>query len=161
MEADFNFYNGLMFAKRMIKRMEQNSWIPPEIYGGRKNHEVIDVAMNCRLVADIARQWRAPLAIASVDAQTCYDRMAHSVALIAMQGWQVDQRAITAMLLPIQHMKYFLRTAFDNSTTHFGGFRILPFQGGCQGNKGAPAMWLVVSTRLCHVHLSGSVWYFS
>jgi hypothetical protein len=56
MEADFNFYNGLMFAKRMIARTEQHSWIPREIYGGRKNHEAIEVALNRRLIADISRQ---------------------------------------------------------------------------------------------------------
>jgi hypothetical protein len=46
MEADFNFYNGLMFAKRMIERAELNNWIPRKIYGGWKNHEAIEVAMN-------------------------------------------------------------------------------------------------------------------
>jgi hypothetical protein len=35
LEADFNFYNGLMFAKRMMDRAKENSWIPNELYGGR------------------------------------------------------------------------------------------------------------------------------
>jgi hypothetical protein len=114
--------------------------------------------MNCRLTTNISRQRRAPLAIASVDAQTCYDRMAHSIASIAMQGWQVSPKAIRGMLLPIQRMKYFLCTAFGDSSTCFGGVRLLPFQGGCQGNKGAPAMWLVVSTRLVRLmHTRGFV----
>jgi hypothetical protein len=56
MEADFNFYNGLMFAKRMMDRAESKDWIPGEIYGGRRNHEAIKVAMNRRLTADISRQ---------------------------------------------------------------------------------------------------------
>lgn len=114
--------------------------------------------MNRRLTADISRQRRAPLAIASVDAQTCYNRMAHSVASIAMQGWQVDPQAVRAMLLPIQRMKYFLRTAFGDSSAYFGGMRALPFQGGCQGNKGALVMWLVVSSRLVRLmHTRGLV----
>jgi hypothetical protein len=84
--------------------------------------------------------------------------MAHSIASIAMQGWQVDPKAIRAMLLPIQRMKYFLRTAFGDSATYFGGIRAIPFQGGCQGNKGAPAMWLVVSSRLVRLmHTRGLV----
>jgi hypothetical protein len=84
--------------------------------------------------------------------------MAHSVASIAMQGWQVDPRAIQAMLRPIQQMKYFLRTVFGDSTTFFEGVRALPFQAGCQGNKGAPAMWLVVSSRLVRLmHTLGLV----
>jgi hypothetical protein len=142
----------------MMDWAEEKSWIPNELYGGRRNHEAIEVTMNRRLTADISQQRRAPLAIASVDAQTCYDRMAHSIASIAMQGWQVDPRAIRAMLRPIQHMKYFLRTAFGDSATFFGGIRALPFQGGCQGNKGAPAMWLVVSSRLVRLmHTLGLV----
>jgi hypothetical protein len=153
MEADFNFYNGLMLAKRMMSRAEHNRWIPCEIYGGRKNHEAIEVAMNRRLLSDIACQQCTPIAIASVDAQTCYDRMAHSIASIAAQGWQVDPKAIVVMLLTIQSMKFYLRTAFGDSSTFFGGPSALPFQGGCQGNKGAPALWLVVSVclvRLMH-----------
>jgi hypothetical protein len=31
MEADFNFYNGLMFAKRMVDRAKEKSWIPNEL----------------------------------------------------------------------------------------------------------------------------------
>ena len=79
--------------------------------------------------------------------------MAHSIASIAAQGWQVDPKAIVAMLITIQGMKFFLRTAFGDSSTHFGGRSDLPFQGRCQGNKGAPALWLVVSVcliRLMH-----------
>jgi hypothetical protein len=151
MEADFNFYNGLMFAKRMMHRAESNRWIPPEIYGGRKNHEAIEVALNHRLLTNISRQRRMPIAVTLVDAQTCYDRMAHSIASITAQGWQVDPKAIVAMLITIQGMKFFLRTAFGDSSTYFGGRSALPFQGGCQGNKGAPALWLVVS--ICLVRL--------
>jgi hypothetical protein len=54
MEADFNFYNGLMFAKCMMDHAEHNQWIPREIDGGRKNHEAIEVAINCHLITDIA-----------------------------------------------------------------------------------------------------------
>jgi hypothetical protein len=49
MEADFNFYNGLMFVKRMMDWAKENSWIPNELYGGQRNHEAIAVAMNRRL----------------------------------------------------------------------------------------------------------------
>ena len=54
MEADFNFINGLMYAKHMMEWAECNHWIPCEIYGSHKNHEVIEIAMNCHLIADIS-----------------------------------------------------------------------------------------------------------
>jgi hypothetical protein len=54
MEMDFNFYNGLMFAKQMMDRAKEPSWIPNKIYGGRRIHEAMEVAMNRRLTADIS-----------------------------------------------------------------------------------------------------------
>jgi hypothetical protein len=46
MEADFNFFNGLMFAGRMMRQAEAHARIPMECYGSRKNHEAIEVAVN-------------------------------------------------------------------------------------------------------------------
>ena len=53
MEADFNFFNGLMFAKRMMQQVEQRDAMPVECYGSRHNHEAIEVAINRRLVTDL------------------------------------------------------------------------------------------------------------
>jgi hypothetical protein len=107
MEADFNFFNGLMFAGRMMRQAKAQGRIPLEIYGSRKNHEAVEVAINRRLVADLLRQKRIPGAIASVDAESCYDRIAHVAGSLCAQNWDVDPEAIRAMLLTIQRMKYF------------------------------------------------------
>jgi hypothetical protein len=80
MEADFNFFNGLIFAGRMMHWAELLDRIPAECYGSRKNHEAIEVAVNRCLVADLLRQKWIPGAIASVDAELCYDRITHDVA---------------------------------------------------------------------------------
>jgi hypothetical protein len=53
MEANFNFFNGLMYAGRMMHQAELLHRIPAECYGSRKNHEAIEVAVNWRLVADL------------------------------------------------------------------------------------------------------------
>jgi hypothetical protein len=53
MEADFNFFKGLMFAGRMMRQAESQARIPLECYGSQKNHEAIEVAVNHCLVADI------------------------------------------------------------------------------------------------------------
>jgi hypothetical protein len=148
-EADFNFFNGLMFAQRMMRQAELLNRIPDECYGSRQNHEAIDVAVNRRLVADLLRQKRIPGAIASVDAESCYDRITHAAGSLCAQTWDVDPNAIFAMLRPIQRMKYFLRTAFGDSETFFSSLdQVLSFQGSCQGNKGSPAFWLAVSAFL-------------
>ena len=159
MEADFNFFNGLMFAGRMMRRAEARQGIPKEIYGGRKNHEAIEVALNRKLIADILRQKRIPGAVASVDAHTCYDRIAHSAGSLSCQIWDMDPQAIIAMLLTIQRMRFYLRTAFGDSDAFFSSLNdLLPYMGACQGNKGAPAFWLVVSiTLVLMLHRLGHV----
>jgi hypothetical protein len=149
MEADFNFFNGLMFASRMMRQAETQDRIPLECYGSRKNHEAIEVAVNRHLVADILQQKRIPGAIASVDAESCYDCITHAAGLLCAQTWDVDPQAIIAMLRPIQQMKYFLSIAFGNSDIFFSSLdNVLAFQGSCQGNKGSPAFWLAVSAFL-------------
>jgi hypothetical protein len=94
MEADFNFFNGLMFAGRMMQRAELLNRIPVECYGSRKNHEAIEVAVNRRLVADLLRQKRIPGAIASVDAESCYDWITHAAGSLCAQTWDVSPNAI-------------------------------------------------------------------
>lgn len=107
------------------------------------------MAVNRRLIADILWQKRIPGAVASVDAETCYDRIAHVAGSLCAQSWDVDPQAIIAMLLTIQKMKFFLRTAFGDSDEFFSSLEdILTFQGSCQGNKGSPAFWLAVSVFL-------------
>jgi hypothetical protein len=46
MEADLNFFNGLMFAGRMMRQAEAHTRMPLGCYGSRKNHKAIDVAVN-------------------------------------------------------------------------------------------------------------------
>ena len=54
MEADFNFANRLFFNVRMMQKAEQSGQLPEELYGGRNGHEAQEVAVNRRIMADIA-----------------------------------------------------------------------------------------------------------
>ena len=145
MEADFNFGNKLYFGSRMMRAAERNKVIPGEIYGGRKLHRAIELGLNRRLFADIMRQKRRNAAIASVDAHTCFDRIAHSIASLCCQRLFVDIHPVVTMLLTIQKMKFYLRTAYGDSESYYGGGETgLPFQGVCQGNGAGPAICIAV-----------------
>jgi hypothetical protein len=62
----------------------------------------------------------------------------------------------------IQKMKFYLQTNFGDSTKIYGGNSIgLPFQGGCQGNGAALALWLAVSVilvKMLHQHRHAMEW---
>ena len=46
-------------------------------------------------------------------------------------------------------MKFYLCTAYGDSDSFFSSLDLLlAFQGSVQGNKGAPALWLIISVFL-------------
>jgi hypothetical protein len=69
---------------------------------------------------------------------------------LCTQSFDVDPRAILTMLLTIQRMKFYLCTAYGGDSNNFFSSLdlLLAFQGSVQGNKGAPALWLIVSVFL-------------
>jgi hypothetical protein len=69
-----------------------------------------------------------------------------SLLLRAITG---NPDAISAMLTPIQRMKFYQRTGRGDSNTFMGGHpKDSPLQGLCQGNGCAPACWLMLSLLL-------------
>ncbi len=161
MEADFNFANKLFLGKRMMEWAEKHNEIPIECYGSRKGHQAIDVAVNRAITWDLLRQKRHAGSIASVDAQTCYDRIAHSIASLSSQRLAVSVETMICLLSTLQLMKFFLRTAFGDSDTHYGGSLEDPLQGVCQGNGGGPGLWLAVSLVLVKMlHSNGHIAIF-
>lgn len=145
MEADFNFGNKLYIGARMIRNASSD--IPRDLYGGVKGRRPEFMALSRRLLTDILRQKRRAGVLASVDAQSCYDRITHSTAAICCQRWGVPSRIMETMLKTIQGMKFFLRTGYGDSDKFYGGGEHL-FQGICQGNGAGPAVWLAISTVL-------------
>ena len=148
MEADFNATNKLIFGSRMIKNIEDRQGFPDELYGSRKNCSAIEVAINRRLTIDIIKQKRRPGVIAGVDAAQCYDRIVHSFVMLLCRKEGIPSSPLLMMFGVIQCMTYYLRTAFGDSSTTYGGSQDIPFQGSCQGNGASPALWLLVSLYL-------------
>ncbi len=84
------------------------------------------------------------MGLASVDADNCYDRIAHPIASLVFQAFGVLKPAIESMLTTIQDMKFYLQTGYGDSEDYAGGARpgeIDPIktQGMCQGNGASPA----------------------
>jgi len=84
-EADFNAAMKLIIGHRMICNAIRSHAIPTECFGSRPGHSAIQVSLTRCLVADVSRQQKTPLAVASVDFLTCYDSAAHPPASIACQ----------------------------------------------------------------------------
>jgi hypothetical protein len=105
---------------------------------------------------DLSRQFCQPLVAVSANTNKCYDIINHiimSLLLLAIGG---DERSIKVMLSCIQEMRFFQHTGRGDSDTHMGGRPgSNPLQGLCQGNRAAPAGWLMLSSLMMSAYKKG------
>ena len=123
--------------------------IAQEQFGSRAGHTSIDQSLNKRLTLDIIRQKKRPSAVCSNDAKSCYDRIVHSVASLAMQRVGAPVEPIVCMFTTIQNLQHRIRTVYGDSDIGFNGkLFVVPIQGVGQGNGAGPQIWAVVSTPI-------------
>ena len=147
MEAEFNA-NNKKIGRDVMRCAELNEEIPKEQYGSRKGKRAILHAVNKRLLYDIIHMQRRPAALCSNDAKSCYDRIVHSIASMALQRLGMPSGPVTCMLVTIQNFNHHVRTTFGNSETALFNIDGQPFQGICQGNGAGPTIWVAVSAPL-------------
>jgi hypothetical protein len=133
MEADFNAINKEVNGVRMLDTARKYKLVPEEIFS-EKNRMADNGGLAKTLFYDILRQTQSPAAIASVDASNCYDRIVHTMALLIFQSFGVEDTAVATMLETIQEMKFFLRTAYGDSTNFAGSTIEIKSQGLGRGN---------------------------
>ena len=145
-EADFN-QNNKKLGREMMFKAEDLRAIAKEQFGSRSRLTAIDQSLNKRLTYDIIRQKRRPGALCSNDAKSCYDRIVHSVASLAMQRVGAPVEPIICMFTTIQNLQHRIRTVCGDSEIGFSGaMYVVPIQGVGQGNGAGPQIWAVVST---------------
>jgi hypothetical protein len=105
MEANFNATNKAVYGVRMLANVRNYKLMPEEVYSER-NHLADDRTLSKVLFYDIVQQLRRPAGLASVDADNCYDRIAHPMASMVFQSFGVLTPAIESMLTIIQNMKF-------------------------------------------------------
>ena len=147
LQAESNF-NNKKVGRDTMQTAEANKLIPREQYGSRKQKQAILHAVNKRLLYDITHYQRRPAALCSNDAKSCYDRIIHSVASMALQRLGMPEQPVTCMLVSIQDFEHHVRTAFGDSKSVLVNEAGIPFQGLCQGNGASPTVWVAVSAPL-------------
>ena len=75
-EADFNQYKQKFIGKVAMENLA-NSGLLREEHGSRKGSTATDSSLDVTLTVDVSRQARIPMAILSLDASQCYDRVNH------------------------------------------------------------------------------------
>ena len=149
LEADFNHLNKKL-GRDLMYQAEKFNLIAPEQFGSRKSHSCIDQVLVKKLYYDVLRMSRMNGFLCSNDAKSCYDRIIHSVASIAMQRIGMPIEPIVSMFTALQDMQHYVKTAHGIST-HTYGCRThegKPVQGSGQGNGASPTIWTLLSSPL-------------
>ena len=95
------------------------------------------------------RQTRHGGIVCSNDAQSCYDRIVHSVLSLSLQCLGVPQPPIRSLITTIQNMCHNIKTAYGVSQQSYHSHPSLPpLQGMIQGHGTAPTGWRMTSTPI-------------
>jgi hypothetical protein len=119
MEADFNATNKIIYRQRMLQTARKYKLMPEEVFS-KRNCLADNRTLIKELFYDIVHQTRLPAGISVVDADNCYDRIAHPIASMFFQALGVPKETFIAMLMTIQDMKFFLRTGFEDFKDYSG-----------------------------------------
>ena len=144
-EADFNHENRRIGKLGMNMALEQDK-IAPEQFS-RPGRSAQDNALGKRLVFDHFRFLKAPFGMCSCDLKSCYDRVVHTAASLALQRIGVPAAALKCMFGTIQNLIHQVRTVYGVSKLTFGGkshYTCYP-QGLGQGNGAGPTIWSILS----------------
>jgi hypothetical protein len=131
----------------MMRSAEESYILAREQFGSRKHHQSITAALNKRLTMDLLRQRRQAGALCSNDAKSCYDRIVHNIASLAMRRTGLPAEPIKLMFESLQKAEHRVTiTAFGISEQTYRKNLTIPYQGVGQGNGGGPVIWAVIST---------------
>jgi hypothetical protein len=142
LEADFNQGNKRI-GRQIMYNAEKLKRLAGEQYGSRKFYTAINQGLNKRLTFDVWRQKNQRGALCSTDAMSCYDRIVHLAAALAMRRAGATAKAVTCMLDTLQAIKHYTRTAFGDSINYFDAddHSGIPIGGSGQGNGESPPIW--------------------
>jgi len=150
-EADFNWWNKLIFARRMMQHSTEKNAIPEELFA-KKLSTCDDANMTKTLFADVSKTLHIPGSVIGCDFGECYDRSAHTIQSIALQANGIPIESVKVLLICLQTMQFCLRTGFGESKEMYGGSTDSPTMGLGQGNGAAPPAWSVLSTLIVNAY---------
>ena len=151
-EADYNHENKRIGRDAMRAAKELNL-IAPEQYSckGRSSQ---DNALHKRLVFDYFRFHKHSFGMCACDLKSCYDRIIHSAAAVALRRVGVSQEKIQCMFETVQRLVHKIRTAYGISEDSYGGEETshdIPAQGTGQGSGSAPTIWSILSSTIFYL----------
>ena len=90
LEADFNTVYKIIFNRRIIPRLKEAKTILNEIIGNRRTQVATHLALNKKLISDIANVRKLPTKVICTDATNCYNRVEHPFTSLSAQYFGLE-----------------------------------------------------------------------
>ena len=142
-KADFSFLWKFIFGREALDTLTENGYLPEEHFS-KKGSTTEDNKFDKTLTKDLSRQSRYPMAVVSVNAAQCYNRVNQVIVSLVWLALIRHVGPIAVILSYLQSMRVFQRTIFGNSMSFLdlGDYRM----GLGQGSRDAPASWVQISS---------------
>ena len=126
----------MIFAHRLIARATEMELLPQEFYA-MKGKCAKEAIITQTLWTDTNRLQHRSFAVVSADLSQCFDLINHPQCSLAFQAFGCPIQPIKIMLLTLQTMNFWIRSAYGDASTPFGGTAEKPFMGMGQGSGGS------------------------
>jgi len=143
------------------KQTEKDTMVAVEKYNCMANKQyvsclyrsAIHLATSKRLIYDVSHQMEKPIVVCSNGARSCYGKIVHIAAFLALRRMVIAKPIIISMLHTIQMMEHIIRTSYDDSTETYGSSEWrLPPHGKIYGNGASPLIW--VGYQHCTIYIT-------
>ncbi len=158
-EADYNHENKRL-GRAAMKQAIKSGNIAREQFS-RPSRSSQENVICKRLIFDYCRGKKKAMGMCACDLKSCYDRIVHVAASLALQRVGVPLGKIKSMFGAVQQLVHKIRTLYGDSECSYGGpedvkKEDLPPQGTGQGNGAGPTIWSVLSSTVFEIlHAEG------
>jgi hypothetical protein len=136
----------------MMNSALDENLIPLECFN-KKGSNCVNAVMTKTMYCDESMTHHHLMIVLGNNFPDCYDRVALSVASVALQSFGIPIEAVRVLLLAIQTMRYVLRSVFGESMQSYGGSMEDRMQGFGQGNAAAGPGFLAISAQIVNAYL--------
>ncbi len=152
LEANFNWINKMVYAKRMIGVAFARKMIPGERFS-KKGSNCISAVMTKIFICAESRIHHHSTIVIRNDFLDCYDRIAHNVAAVSLRAFGIPQPAINILLKTMETMSFFLWTGFVESKDSYGSTHEVRLAGYGQGNAASGPGFTALSSLIVNAYL--------
>ena len=125
-----------------MEKAEKNRWFHGAIFGGRRGKAATESLFLQRMIFDMANMVNMVVAVISLDATKCYDRIHANLTTVCLARLGVPINIGIAIVRTLGTMIHRVATKSGISADAIGENRLKRWSGYCQGSAAAGPAWL-------------------